>query len=321
MRKSLAAATIAISLTAPAMAAAEYPSHAITFIVPFAAGGPTDTIARTIAASMSKSVGQPIIIENVAGAGGSVGVGRAVHASPDGYTLSVGNWSTHVINGAMYSLRYDLVDDLEPVARLPSAQQLIVARKGVPANSLGELVAWMKGRTTLVGTAGVGSASHVGAVLFQRETGVRITPVHYRGTAPAMIDLVAGQIDVMFDQPSNSLPQVRDGAIKVYAVTSATRLQTAPDIPTVDEAGLPHFYVEVWHGLWAPKGTPPEIVAKLNAAAQEALRDPLVRERLTALGLSFPDPADLSPAALGALQKSEIAKWWPIVKLADIKGE
>jgi tripartite-type tricarboxylate transporter receptor subunit TctC len=270
---------------------------------------------------MSKSLSQPIIIENVSGAGGSVGVGRAVHASPDGYTLSVGNWSTHVINGAMYALRYDLLNDLEPIARLPSAHQLIVARKGVAANSLSELVGWMKGRTTLVGTAGVGSASHIGAVLFQSETGARITPVHYRGTAPAMIDLIAGQIDVMFDQAGNSLPQVRDGAIKAYAVTSAVRLQTAPDIPTVDEAGLPHFYVEVWHGLWAPKGTPTEVVAKLNAAAQDALRDPLVRERLTALGLSFPDPADGSPIALGVLQKSEIAKWWPIVKSADIKGE
>jgi tripartite-type tricarboxylate transporter receptor subunit TctC len=320
MRKSLALATLAILLSSHAIAT-EFPAHAITFIVPFAAGGPTDTVARAIGASMSKSIGQPIIIENVAGAGGSVGVGRAVHASPDGYTLNVGNWSTHVINGAMYALRYDLLNDLEPIARLPSAHQLIVARKGVAANNLGELVAWMKGRTTLVGTAGVGSASHMGAVLFQRDTGARITPVHYRGTAPAMIDLIAGQIDVMFDQAANSLPQIRDGAIKAYAVTSAERLQIAPDIPTVDEAGLPHFYVEVWHGLWAPKGTPPEIVAKLNAVAQDALADPLVRERLTALGLSFPGPADVSPAALAALQKSEIAKWWPIVKSADIKGE
>jgi len=311
---------MAILLSSHAIAT-EFPAHAITFIVPFAAGGPTDTVARAIGAAMSKSIGQPIIVENVAGAGGSVGVGRAVHASPDGYTLNVGNWSTHVINGAMYALRYDLLNDLEPIARLPSAHQLIVARKGVAANNLGELVAWMKGRTTLVGTAGVGSASHIGAVLFQRDTGARITPVHYRGTAPAMIDLIAGQIDVMFDQAANSLPQIRDGAIKAYAVTSAERLQIAPDIPTVDEAGLPHFYVEVWHGLWAPKGTPPEIVAKLNAVAQDALRDPLVRERLTALGLSFPGPADVSPAALGALQKSEIAKWWPIVKSADIKGE
>jgi len=320
MRKSLAAATIAILLSSPAVTA-EYPARAITFIVPFAAGGPTDTVARAIAGAVSKGVGQPVIIENVPGAGGSVGVGRAVHASPDGYTLIVGNWSTHVINGAMYTLRYDLVNDLEPVARLPSAHQLIVARKGVAANSLNELVAWMKGRTTLVGTAGVGSASHIGAVLFQSETGARITPVHYRGTAPAMIDLIGGQIDVMFDQAANSLPQVRDGAIKAYAVTSAARLQTAPDIPTVDEAGLPHFYVEVWHGLWAPKGTPPQIVEKLNALVQDALGDSIVRERLTALGLSFPDSADGSPAALGALQKSEIAKWWPIVKSADIKGE
>jgi tripartite-type tricarboxylate transporter receptor subunit TctC len=320
MIKSITAATIAISLFAPAIAT-EFPAHAITFIVPFAAGGPTDTVARTIAESMSKNVGQPIIIGNVVGAGGSVGVGRAVRAAADGYTLSVGDWSTHVINGAMYALRYDSVTDLEPIARLPSAQQLIVAKKGVPANNLDELITWMKGRTTLIGTAGVGSASHMGAVLFQKETGARITPVHYRGTAPAMIDLIAGQIDVMLDQPANSLPQIRDGAIKAYAVTSATRLPTAPDIPTVDEAGLPHFYVEVWHGLWAPKGTPPEIVAKLNAAAQAALRDPLVRERLTALGLSFPDPTDVSPAALGSLQKSEIAKWWPIVKLADIKGD
>lgn len=320
MRKLLAAASVAIPLSSSAIAA-EYPAHAITVIVPFAAGGPTDTVARTITGAMSRSVGQPIVIENVAGAGGSVGVGRVVHASPDGYTLVVGNWSTHVVNGAIYKLRYDLVNDLEPVARLPGARQLIVARKGVPADDLAGLLAWMKGRTTLAGTAGVGSAGHIGAVLFQKQTGVQLTPVHYRGAGPAMIDLVAGQIDVMFDQSANSLPQVRNGSIKAFAVASPARLSSEPEIPTVDEAGLPHFYIEVWHGMWAPKGTPPQIVTRLNAAIQEAFGDPIVRERLTALGLSFPGPAESSPAALSALQKSEIEKWWPIVKLADVRGE
>jgi tripartite-type tricarboxylate transporter receptor subunit TctC len=301
--------------------AADYPTHPITFIVPFAAGGPTDTLGRMLAERMSGILGQIIVIENTAGAGGSVGVGRAVHAAPDGYTISVGNWSTHVLNGAIYPLGYDLIADLEPVALLPSGLQLIVARKNLPAGNLGELISWLKRNQATVGTAGVGSAGHVSALFFQKETGSQLTFVHYRGAGPAMIDLVGGHIDVMFDQSANSLPHVRDGAIKSYAVTNRERLVSAPDIPTVDEAGLPNFHIAVWHGLWAPRGTPESVIAKLNSAARAALQDPALRERLSALGWAFPLPDQTSPAALGAVQKADIAKWWPILKSANVKAE
>ncbi len=321
MRKLLLAAAITASCCFSSAQAADYPSHPITFIVPFAAGGPIDALGRLLAERMGGILGQKIVVENVAGAGGSLGVGRAVRAAPDGYTISVGNWSTHVLNGAIYPLDYDLVKDLEPIALLPSSPQLIVARKDVPANNLGELISWLTSHPANVGTAGVGSAGHVSALLFQRETGAKLTFVHYRGAGPAMIDLVGGHIDVMFDQSANSLPHIRDGAIKAYAVTSQARLAAAPDIPTVDEAGLANFYIAVWYGLWAPKGTPGEVVAKLNSAAVEALRDSSLRERLAALGQDVPRPDQASPAALGALQAAEIAKWWPILKLANVKAE
>ena len=321
MRKQLLVVAITIFSFFSAALAADYPGRPITLIVPFAAGGPTDTLARIFAERMSKSLGQPILIENVVGAGGSLGVGRVVHAAPDGYTISVGNWSTHVLNGAMYSLGYDLINDLEPVAPLPGGPQIVVTRKGVPASNLGELIAWLKGRQTTVGAAGVGSASHVSALLFERQTGVNFTYVHYRGAGPALADLAGGHIDLMFDQSVTSLPQVRGGAIKSYAVTSPMRLASAPDIPTVDEAGLPKFYVAVWHGLWAPKGTPANIIARLNAAVCDALADSTVQQILAMAGQNVPETDQRSPAALGSLQKAEIAKWWPILKAASIKVE
>jgi tripartite-type tricarboxylate transporter receptor subunit TctC len=305
----------------PATPAESYPSHAITFIVPFAPGGPTDVLARTMAERIGTVLHESIVVENVAGAGGSVGVGRAAHASADGYTISVGNWSTHVLNGAIYPLAYDLVTDLQPVAPLPAAAQLIVSRKDLPASTLAELVAWLKTHQATVGTAGVGSAGHVAAMLFQKQTGVQMSFVHYRGAGPAMTDLVGGHIDLLLDQASNSLPQLRSGTIKAYAVTSPTRLPAAPDIPTVDEAGVPNFYVSVWHGLWAPKGTPAPVVGKLSAAVREALSDPALRQRFAALGQDVPQPGDVSPERLAAVQKAEIDKWWPIVKAANIKGE
>jgi tripartite-type tricarboxylate transporter receptor subunit TctC len=301
--------------------AADYPARPIVFIVPFAAGGPTDALGRMLAERMGGILGQPIIIENVAGAAGSVGVGRVVRAAPDGYTMSVGNWNTHVLNGAIYSLGYDLVGDMEPVALLPFGPQLIVARKDVPANNLADLVAWLKGRDATVGTSGVGSAAHVSALLFEKETGAKFTFVHYRGAAPAMNDLVGGHIDLMFDQAANSLSHVNAGAIKSYAVTSATRLKSAIDIPTVDEAGLPGFYVSVWFGLWAPRGTPEGIVAKLSAAVRETLADPAIQEKLAKGGQSVPPLDQMSPGALKAMQAAEIAKWWPILRSANVKAE
>jgi tripartite-type tricarboxylate transporter receptor subunit TctC len=300
-----------------------YPSRPITMVVPFAAGGPTDTLARIIGERMRQALGQTIIIENTTGAAGSIAVGRVVRSAPDGYTLGIGHWSTHVVNGAIYPLAYDLLKDLDPVALLPSNPQLIVATNGVPAKDLKELVAWVKANQSKVsaGTAGAGSASHVGGLYFEKFTDTQLTFVPYRGTGPAMLDLMAGQINLMLDQSSNSLPQVREGKIRAFAVTANKRLASAPDIPTVDEAGLPGFYISVWHGLWVPHGTPKEAIEKLTAAVQEALADPAVQKRLAELGQETPPREQQTPEGLGALQKAEIEKWWPIIKAANVKVE
>jgi tripartite-type tricarboxylate transporter receptor subunit TctC len=301
--------------------AAEYPTRSIKFVVPFPAGGPTDTLARIIAERMGRALGRSIIIENIAGAGGSIGVERVVRAPADGYTVSFGNWSTHVLNGAIYSLDYDLRRDLEPVALLPSAPQIIVARKDIKANSLSELISWIKTNRATLGTSGVGSAGHVSALLFEKQTGTQFTLVHYRGGGPAMTDLIGGHIDMMIDQSTTSLPQIREGAIKAFAVTSSSRLKSAPAIPTTDEADLPNFQVAVWHGLWVPRGTPPAVISTLSTAAREALSDPGVGDRLSALGQTLPAPEQISPAGLATLQGAEIGKWWPILKAANVKPE
>jgi tripartite-type tricarboxylate transporter receptor subunit TctC len=312
---------IVLALSAVTARAAEYPNHPIKFIVPFAAGGPTDTLARIIAERMSRILAQSVVIENIAGAGGSIGVERVVRAPADGYTISFGNWSTHVLNGAIYSLDYDLTGDLEPIALLPNAPQIIVARKDIKATNLSELLAWIKANRTTLGTAGVGSAGHVSALLFEKQTGIQLTIVHYRGGAPAMTDLIGGHIDMMIDQTTTSLPQVRQGTIKPFAVTSPSRLASDPAIPTTDEAGLPNFEVAVWHGLWAPKGTSPAIINALGTAAREALSDPVVSDRLKALGQTLPPTAQISPEGLRSFQKAEIEKWWPILKVANVRPE
>jgi tripartite-type tricarboxylate transporter receptor subunit TctC len=320
MRKHILVATLAaLTSIAPALADG-YPTKPITFIVPFAAGGPLDLLARAIAEPMGAQLGQPVVIENIVGAAGSIGVGRAVHAAPDGYTVSVGNWSTHVVNGAIYSLQYDLLTDLAPVVLLPSSPQLIVAKNTMPAANVRELVTWLHSTTANVGTAGVGSASHVSGLFLQNMTKTQFAFVSYRSGGAALQDLVAGHIDLMLDQASNSLPQIRAGAIKTYAVTSKSRLAVAPDIPTVDEAGLPQFHISVWNGLWVPKGTPPDVIARLNAAAVKAMASPSLQKRFADLGQEEPTPDQLSPAALAAFQKAEIDKWWPIVKAANIKA-
>jgi tripartite-type tricarboxylate transporter receptor subunit TctC len=321
-RRFLKLAVAAVALPSGARAQS-YPSRPISLIVPYAAGGPTDTIGRTVAEAMRAGLGQTIVPENVGGAAGSTGMARLARAPNDGLTIAVSNWSAMVVNGAIYSLPYDLRSDFEPIALLAQAPQLVVAKKAFPAKDLKEFIAWLKGNPdkTTTGTAGAGSPPHVAAVLFQQMTGTRSQVVPYKGNGPAMQDLVAGQIDIIFSDPTTALPQIRGGTIKGYAVAQKTRLAAAPDLPTSDEAGLPGFYAGTWNALFAPKGTPKDIVAKLNAAAVKALADPAVRTRLASLGQDIPPPAQQTPEALGALHKADIEKWWPIVKAANIKAE
>jgi tripartite-type tricarboxylate transporter receptor subunit TctC len=301
--------------------AGNFPSRPVTIVVPFSAGGPSDAMARILGERMKIALGQPVVVENVTGAAGSIGVGRVVHAPPDGYTVGFGHLGTHVANGAIYKLNYDVVSDLEPVVLLPSNPMIIVSKNAVPAKTLRELIAWLKARPApaTAGTAGVGSGSHIAGLYFERATGVKLQYVPYRGTGPAMNDLVAGQIDLIVDQTSNSINQVRAGTIRAYAVTDNKRVDSAPDIPTTDEAGLVGLHMTLWSGLWVPKATPKDIVAKLNAAAVEALNDPAVRKRFENLGLQMPPADRLTPQALGDWQQAEIAKWWPMIKAASVK--
>ena len=316
-----AALVLAACVMAADASAQTYPVRPVTLVVPFAAGGPTDAITRIVAERMRVLLGQTIIIENVTGADGSIGVGRVARAAPDGYTLSIGQWSTHVLNGAAYALTYDLLRDFEPVALIATNPEIIVSNTAVPAKDLHELIAWLKPNPGKV-SVGIASMSHrIAAVYFQNNTSARFLFVPYRGAGPAMQDLVAHQIDMMFDQAANSLPQLRNGTIKAYAVTAKDRLASAPDVPTVDEAGLPGFYIAVWTALWAPAGTPAPVIAKLNAAVVEALGNAAVRARLADLGQDIPPRDQQTPAALGALQRAEIEKWWPIIKAANIKPE
>jgi tripartite-type tricarboxylate transporter receptor subunit TctC len=315
-----------VSLTAsmlmPALAD-QFPSRQIVVLVPFAAGGPIDTTTRIIADKMRESLGQPVLIENVGGAAGSLAAARVAKAAPDGYTLITGIWGTHVANGAIYKLSYDVQADFAPIALLSSNPLLIVSSKKTPANNLKELVAWLKANPDKAtqGTSGVGSVGHVGGVFFEKMTGTKFRFVPYRGLAPAMTDLMAGNIDLMFDTPATSLPQIKAGNIRAFAVTSKNRIASAPDIPTVDEAGVPNFYISTWTAFFAPKGTPKEIVEKISAAAIAALADPSVQKRLTEVGQDIYPPDQQSAAYLAKFQDEEIKKWWPIIKDANIKAE
>ncbi len=301
-----------------------YPAHPLTLVVPYGAGGPTDTIGRIVAERMRASLGQPVLIDNMAGASGAIGTGRVARAAADGYTLVLGNLSTLGFNGAIFSLSYDVVRDFEPVSLIVDNPLLIVTRTAVPAATLQELITWLRANpgTASLATSGAAGAAHVAGVFFAKQTGTRFNFVPYRGgLGPAMQDLVAGQIDMMIDLAANSVPQVRAGTIKAYAVTAMSRLAAAPEIPTVDEAGLPGFHMSFWHGLWVPKGSPHHAIRILNAAVVDALADPAVRLRLADLGQDIPSRERQTPEALEELQRAEIEKWWPIIRAAGIRAE
>jgi tripartite-type tricarboxylate transporter receptor subunit TctC len=348
----LAGAAVALAIASPALAET-YPTRPVTMVVAFGAGGPSDIIARILAEGMRAalaseassqrgnpivrapdtrpepgssaraSLGQAVVIENVTGASGTIGVGRVARATPDGYTLVLGNWATHVLNGPMFTLPYDLEKDFEPVALVSSDPLIVVAKKAVPANNLREFIAWLKANpdSATQGTTGAGGISTVGGLFFQKETGTRFRFVPYRiGLAAAMQDLVAGQIDFMIDTAANSLPQVRAGTIKAFAVTGRQRLAAAPDIPTVDEEGLPGLHALNWQAAFLPKGVSPEVVARLNSAIVAALADANVRQKLADIGQQIFPRDQQTPEALRAFHKAEIEKWWPLIKAANLKA-
>lgn len=316
------AATLALGLVTGALAQG-FPAKAITLVVPFPAGGPTDTLGRIVAERMTRSLGQAVVVENVTGAGGTIGMARVVRATPDGHTLIIGHWGTHVINPVVYAIAFDVMTDFEPVGMLATNPQLLVVKKALPVNDLRELISWLKANPdkASAGTSGVGSASQMGGLYFMNITGTKFQFIPYRGTGPAMQDLLGGQIDLMFDQAATALPPVRSGKVKGPAVTSARRLAAAPEISTVDEAGAAGLYISIWHALWAPKATPKGVIAKLNGAVQETLADPATLKRFTDLGQDVPAKDQQTPEALGLHHRAENAKWWPLIRAAGLKSE
>jgi tripartite-type tricarboxylate transporter receptor subunit TctC len=319
----IAAGTAALAIPPGVVSAQNYPSRPITMVNPFPAGGPLDSLARMLAAHMQGPLGQSVVIENVTGASGTIGTGRVARAAPDGYTFGLGYWGTHVANAAIYDLKYDVLNDFEPVVLLSGGPLLLVSKKSVPANDLASLLSWLKANPckTTQGTAGIGTATHILGLFFMKETGTCFQSIPYRGVAPAMQDLLAEQFDLMFTDTDVSLPHVRAGSIKAFAVSAEERLATASDIPTMGESGFPSLNFWQWYGLWAPKGTPRDVIARINAAVNDALDDPTIRRRLLDQGMEVPSRQQRTPEALGELQKSEINKWWPIIKAANIRIE
>src|SRR5262245_29467878 len=320
LRIAVAAALVAAAAIAGVNAQQTFPSRQITLIVPFPPGGSTDAIARIMADRMRGPLGQPVVVENVGGAGGSIAVGRVARAQPDGYTIDIGQWDTHV-GSIIYKLNYDLQKDFDPIGLLSLNPQLMVAKKALPANGLKELVAWMKANPGKITFVNQNAAAHVTGILFEQATGQKVQFIPYRGAGPAMTDLISGQVDLLVVQAAVALPQVRAGTIKAIANLSPSRSPALPDIPTSDEEGVRGLYMSGWFGFFAPKGTPKDVIAKLNAAMVEVLADPAIRKRFVELGLDVASPAQQTPEGLAAFHKAEIEKWWPIIKAAGVKPE
>lgn len=323
MRKLLFGIALATLAGTVAASAQSYPTRPITAIVPASAGGPTDTIGRIVMARAQQILGQTIIIENVGGASGTIGTGRVVRADPDGYTLGIGGPNHYVVNASVYPLTYDTVKDFEPISMLSNGPMLIMSRNSLPAKNLTELIAWLKANSDNVtfGTGGLASPPHISGLSLQSVTGNKFQFVPFRGSAPALQQVLGGQLDIIIDQASGALSTARSGGVRTYAVTAKQRLASAPEIPTVDEAGLPGFYVSIWQGIWAPKGTPKDIIAKLSAAVAGALADPTVQKRLADIGQELPTKEQQTPVGFGAFHKAEWEKWTPIIKAANIKPE
>jgi tripartite-type tricarboxylate transporter receptor subunit TctC len=321
--RTLLAVTACLAVLATSAAAQPYPTRPITAIVPASAGGPTDTIGRIVMARVQQTLGQTIIIENVGGASGTIATSRVVRADPDGYTLIIGGVNHFVVNGAVYPLTYDLVQDFAPISMLAAGPMLVMSRKSLPAKNLAELIAWLKAKPEGVtfGTGGLASPPHISGLSLQTVTGNKFQFVPFRGSAPALQMVLGGQLDIIIDQASAALSIAKSGGVRVYAVTAPHRLASAPDIPSVDEAGLPGFHVSIWQGVWAPKGTPKEIIARLNAAIAGALADPAVQKRLAEVGQELPTQDQMTPQGFGAFHKAEMEKWTPIIKAANIKPE
>lgn len=324
MKTLLKACALAVIFGAASTSTAQpWPSRPISIVVPFSAGGPTDTLARLMSEPMRRFLGQTLVVDNVTGAGGSIGVGRVARSAPDGYTLSIGHWGTHVVNGAYYKLPFDLLTDLEPVAMIATNPQVVVSKVAVPATTLKELIPWIKSNLGKIqfGTGGVGGASHMAGIYFLNRIGVKMDFVPYRGGAPAMAALLSGEIDLYMTQVSSAVAHTRAGKIRAYFVSSKNRQAAAPEIPTADEAGLPGLHTAVWHGIWVPKGTPRDINMKLNAAIVDTLTDDTVRKRFADLGQEIPPRGEQTQQALAKHHKAEIDKWFPLIKAAGLKAE
>ena len=320
MKKVLVAIALVVFAGIASAQAQNYPSRQITLIVPFPPGGSTDVAARIMAEYMRTRLGQPVVIENVGGAGGSIAVGRVARAAPDGYTIDIGQWDTHV-GSIIYKLDYDLQKDFEPIGLISTNPQLMVAKKDLPAENLKELIAWMKANPDKINYVNQNAAANVTGVLFEKLTGQKFRYIPYRGAGPAMTDLVSGQVDLLVVQGAVALPQIRGGKIKAIANLSPERSASMPDIPTSDEGGVPKLYMSGWFGFFAPKGTPKNVIATLNSAMVQALAEPAVRARFVELGLDVASREQQTPEGLAAFQKAEIEKWWPIIKEAGIQAQ